>query len=100
MNFAPYKFFGVRGSGIAYLSDRAAKLPHHRLFGKDDGEVQLGSSAPGHFASISEVVDYVCWIGSKFSNERDRRGLFEEGMTRIALQERSLLEIMLNGTDK
>lgn len=100
MNFAPYKFFGVRGSGIAYLSDRAAKLPHHRLFGTDDGNLQLGSSAPGHFASVSEIVDYVCWIGSKFSNEQHRRKLFSEGMMRIALHERSLLEIMLNGTDK
>ena len=100
MNFAPYKFFGVRGSGFAYLSDRAAKLPHHQLFGKDDGELQLGSTTPGHFASISEIVDYVCWIGSEFSNEQDRRDLFAEGMKRIALHERSLLEIMLNGTDK
>src|SRR5699024_864541 len=25
MNFAPYKFFGVRGSGFSYISDRAAK---------------------------------------------------------------------------
>ena len=100
MNFAPYKFFGVRGSGFAYLSDRAAKLPHHRLFGKDDGELQLGSTTPGHFASISEIVDYVCWIGSQFSDEQDRRGLFEEGMKRIALRERSLLEVLLNGTDK
>lgn len=100
MNLAPYKFFGVRGSGIAYLSERAAKLPHHRLYGKDDGDLQLGTSAPGHFASISEVVDYVCWIGSQFSDEQDRREMFVEGMNRIALYERSLLEIMLNGTDK
>lgn len=100
MNIAPYKFFGVRGFGIAYLSERAAKLPHHRLFGKEDGDLQLGSPAPGHFASISEVVNYVCWIGSQFSDEQDRRKLFIEGMTRIALQERALLETMLNGTDK
>lgn len=26
MNFAPYKFFGNRGSGIAYVSDRLSKL--------------------------------------------------------------------------
>ncbi|MCM3396926.1 aminotransferase class V-fold PLP-dependent enzyme [Oceanobacillus profundus] len=100
MNIAPYKFFGVRGSGIAYLSERAAKLPHHRLFGKDHSDLQLGSSTPGHFASMSEVVNYVCWIGSKFSDEHDRRKMFVEGMNRIALHERSLLEVMLDGTDK
>ncbi|MFD1927989.1 aminotransferase class V-fold PLP-dependent enzyme [Sporosarcina siberiensis] len=98
MNFAPYKFFGSRGIGVAYLSERAANLPHQRLLGKADGELQLGSSVPGHFASISEVVDYVCWIGSTFSDVEDRRSLYVEGMNRIALQERALLETMLNGT--
>ncbi|MEH7342351.1 aminotransferase class V-fold PLP-dependent enzyme [Bacillus sp. JJ1532] len=99
MNFAPYKFFGVRGCGIAYISERAAKLPHHRLYGKEDGDLQLGSPVPAHFAALSEIVNYVCWIGSKFSDEQDRRTLFVEGMNRIALQERALLEILLNGTD-
>lgn len=99
-NFAPYKFFGVKGSGIAYLSDRASKLPHHRLYGKEDGDLELGGSATGHFAAISEITDYVCWIGSKFSKKEDRRSLYVEGMTRIALHERALLETMLNGTDK
>ncbi|AZU62690.1 aminotransferase class V-fold PLP-dependent enzyme [Neobacillus mesonae] len=100
INFAPYKFFGVRGCGIAYLSERAANLPHHRLYGKADGDLQLGSPVPAHFAAISEVVDYVCWIGSKFSNEQERRSLFVEGMKRIALQERGLLETLLDGTEK
>ena len=100
MNIAPYKFFGVRGSGIAYLSERAASLPHHRLYGKSESDLQLGSPTPSHFASISEIVEYVCWIGRHFSNEQDKRSLFVEGMTRIHLHERSLLEFMLNGTDR
>ena len=99
MNFAPYKFFGVRGSGFAYISDRAAKLPHQRLHGKEDGDLQLGSSTPGHYASISAVVDYVCWIGSKFTDAQDRRTLYEEGINRIVLHERALLEAILNGTE-
>lgn len=99
INFAPYKFYGVRGSGIVYLSERAARLPHHRLYGKADGELQLGSSTPGHFAAITEIVDYVCWIGSQFIEETDRRTLFVEGMNQIKLQERYLLEVLLNGTD-
>jgi len=100
MNFAPYKFFGVRGCGVAYLSERAASLPHHRLFGKADSDLQLGSPVPAHFASISEIVNYVCWIGSKFSIEQDKRSLYVEGMKQIALYEKALLEVMLNGTDK
>lgn len=101
MCFSPYKFFGVRGTGIAYVSERASKLsPHHRLYGIEDGYIQIGSTTPGHFASMSAVVDYVCWIGSQYSNEQDRRSLYVEGMTRIALHERALLETLLNGTDR
>ncbi|WP_339227254.1 aminotransferase class V-fold PLP-dependent enzyme [Oceanobacillus sp. FSL K6-2867] len=100
MNFAPYKFFGIRGCGIAYLSERAAKLPHHSLNGKSEGDWQLGSPAPAHFAAISEIVNYVCWIGSQFSNEKDKRILYVEGMRRIALHERTLLEVLLNGTER
>ncbi|MFR3390769.1 MAG: aminotransferase class V-fold PLP-dependent enzyme [[Clostridium] scindens] len=33
-NFAPYKFFGIRGCGYAYVSDCVAKLPHHKLIHK------------------------------------------------------------------
>lgn len=99
INFAPYKFFGVRGCGVAYLSDRAAQLPHHKLDGKAKEEWELGSPAPAHFAAISEIVNYVCWIGSQFIKSQDRRELFVEGMSKIAFQERALLDTLLNGTN-
>jgi len=34
INIAPYKFFGCRGSGMCWLSERASVLPHHKLAGK------------------------------------------------------------------
>lgn len=58
MNIAPYKFFGVRGFGVAYLSERVAKLPNHRLFGKEDDDLQLGSPAPSPFLiPLSHQID-------------------------------------------
>ena len=33
-NFAPYKFFGVRGCGFAYVSDRVANMFHAKLLFK------------------------------------------------------------------
>lgn len=42
INLAPYKFFGCRGSGLAWLSDRAAALPHHKLSAKPEGFWDLG----------------------------------------------------------
>ncbi|MEA4961592.1 aminotransferase class V-fold PLP-dependent enzyme [Lutispora sp.] len=100
INFAPYKFFGTRGFGVGYMSERAAKLPHNKLIAKPAEEWELGSPAPSQFASISEIVNYVCWLGSKFNNSKDRRELYVEGMNRISLHERALMYRMLNGSDK
>jgi selenocysteine lyase/cysteine desulfurase len=97
INFAPYKFFGCRGSGISWLSPRAGVLPHHRLAAKLDGTWELGSPAPAQFAAMTEIVDYVTWIGGHFTDAEDRRGRFVEGMSRIELQERALLGALLDG---
>ncbi|SPU91185.1 aminotransferase class V-fold PLP-dependent enzyme [Burkholderia cenocepacia] len=97
INFAPYKFFGCRGSGISWLSERAAALPHHRLAAKENGVWELGSPAPAQFAVVSSIVDYVAWIGRYFTDSDDRRTLFVEGMHRIELHERALLAALLDG---
>lgn len=97
INFAPYKFFGCRGSGIAWLSPRASLLPHHRLAAKQETAWELGSPAPAQFAIVTEIVDYVTWIGRHFSDAKDRRELFVQGMNRIELHERALLDALLNG---
>ena len=44
--FAPYKFFGVRGFAVAYVSDRCASFMHHRLLAKAADDWSLGSPAP------------------------------------------------------
>ncbi|MGB3289190.1 MAG: aminotransferase class V-fold PLP-dependent enzyme [Burkholderiaceae bacterium] len=97
INIAPYKFFGLRGSGMAWLSERAAVLPHHKLNGKPAGTWALGSGVPWQFAALTEIVSYVCWLGEQFTDSRDRRALFESGMNRIELHERALLSRLLNG---
>ena len=100
VNFAPYKFFGVRGCGFAYLSDRMAALPHHKLLAKPAEVFELGTSAPGNFAAMMEVIRYVCEIGRRFVGEADKRTLYAEGMRRIHLQERALLHRMLEGSEQ
>ncbi|WP_176046479.1 aminotransferase class V-fold PLP-dependent enzyme [Burkholderia sp. BCC1644] len=97
INFAPYKFFGCRGSGMSWLSPRAAALPHHRLAAKESGVWELGSPAPAQFAVVTAIVDYVAWIGRYFIDSDDRRTLFVEGMHRIELHERALLAALLDG---
>lgn len=100
MNFAPYKFFGVRGCGFAYVSDRVSALPHHKLIAKEQSVFELGTSAPGNFAAAMEIINYVCDIGKHFIEDTDRRTLYNEGMRRIHLHERALLYRMLEGTEE
>lgn len=99
LNIAPYKFFGCRGSGMSWLSDRAARLPHHKLSGKPADVWDLGSSAPAQFAVITAIVDYVCWVGIHFTNATERRARFVAGMHSIELHERALLSRLLDGTE-
>jgi len=99
INFAPYKFFGPRGFGVGYVSERLAKLPHNKLIAKPHDCWQIGSPAPAHFAALTEVVNYVCWLGEQFITSTKRRDLFVEGMTRIKLHERALMHAMLEGTE-
>ncbi|HEX7891768.1 MAG TPA: aminotransferase class V-fold PLP-dependent enzyme [Ramlibacter sp.] len=99
INIAPYKFFGCRGSGFSWLSERAAALPHHKLAGKPAGFWDLGSAAPWQFAAVTEIVNYVCWIGGQFGTGGDRRALFVRGMERIGLHERALLARLLEGSN-
>jgi cysteine desulfurase / selenocysteine lyase len=100
-NFAPYKFMASRGIGFAYVSDRLSKLPHQKLFAKDDSIWELGSPTPALFASMSAVIDYVCWLGSNDSiGDMSRRDLYLKGMEKIILHERALLHRLLEGSDK
>lgn len=98
-NIAPYKFFGVRGCGFAWVSERMTRLPHRKLLEKDQTVFALGTPTPGNFASMQAVIDYVCRIGAHFSRDTDRKSLYQAGMERIHLQERALLYHLLEGTD-
>ena len=100
VNFAPYKMFGIRGCGYGYVSDRVAKMTHHKLLAKPEKEWELGTFPHPNYAAITAVVDYVCWIGRYFTDSEDRREQFAAGMTRIHLQEHSLLIHMMEGTDE
>ena len=106
-SFAPYKFFGVRGFGLAYLSDRVSRFVHHRLLGKPEDDWEIGSPATAQFAVITEIINYVAGLGGAVCHEggtacpeeQSRRKLFEIGMQRIADHERGLLDMMLEGVD-
>lgn len=100
VNFAPYKFGGARGLGVGWLSERVMNLSHRKLIREKQSNWEMGGCAPGMYAMLSAIFDYVCWIGSQFADTEDRRTLYVEGMTRIMLHERALLYRLLHGSDE
>ena len=95
-----YKIFCVKGLGLAYLSDRLAALPHFKLAGKPAKNWFLGSPENQTYAAWSTVVDYLCWLGTHFTESADRRSQLLAAMERIQKHELNLLDRILQGTDK
>ena len=100
VNFAPYKFGGARGLGVGWLSERTMNLPHRKLIREKQSNWEMGGCAPGMYAMLSAIFNYVCWIGGQFVETEDRRALYVEGMNRIMLHERALLNRLLHGSDE
>lgn len=100
VNFAPYKFGGARGLGVGWLSERVMNLPHRKLIREKQSNWEMGGCAPGMYAMLSAIFDYVCWIGKQFNDTENRRDLYVEGMNRIMLHERALLYRLLHGSDE
>jgi selenocysteine lyase/cysteine desulfurase len=73
-------------------------MKHHKLLAKNQNVWELGTSAPGNFDAMMEVIKYVCEIGKDAGKTGTKRELFKAGMHRIHLQERALLSRMLDGT--
>jgi selenocysteine lyase/cysteine desulfurase len=98
--FGPYKTYCVKGIGFAHISDRLAKLPHENLLGKPDTNWVLGSPAHMMYASWSAVVDYLCWLGSHFTDSKDRRTQIVTAKDAIHAHMKALLHRALYGTEK
>lgn len=94
---ALYKMFGPRGIGIGWVSERFAKLPHRKLLGKPQSEWSLGSPAPGFFQAITEVVEYIEWLGREAGSEFTAENDFDRGMDAIFYHEKALLHFLLEG---
>jgi len=98
--FGPYKAYGVKGIGFAHISERLANLPHENLLLKPDTNWVLGSPPHAMFAAWSAVVDYLCWLGSHFTDSTDRRELIIASKKAINRHMMALLDRALHGTDE
>lgn len=97
---APYKNYGVKGCGYAHVSDRLAKLSHWKYIHKPETSWDLGGVEHQSYAAWSAVVDYICWLGSHFTESKDRRPLVVAGMQAVKAHSTALLSLLVNGTGR
>jgi len=95
---APYKNYGVKGCGFAHASERLAALPHWKYVLKPETSWDLGGVEHQSYAAWSAVVDYLCWLGGRFTTVSDRRSLVVAAMKAIKAHLIGLLSLALNGT--
>ncbi|MQX37809.1 aminotransferase class V-fold PLP-dependent enzyme [Roseospira navarrensis] len=95
---SPYKAFSRHGYGVAWLSDRLAALPHDSLMNAPGAPWELGTRDTGAYATISDVVAYLEWLGGHFTEETDRRARIVAAGEAIHAHEKVLTDAMLYGT--
>jgi len=94
---SPYKVFSRHGYGVAWLSDRLAKLPHNHLLNAPGGPWEMGTRDTGAYATFSDVVAYFEWLGSRVTDSTDRRERIRAAGEAIHAHEARLTNAMLHG---
>ena len=95
---SPYKMFSRHGYGLAWISDRMAALPHDSLVGGPAENWELGTRDTGAYATMSDIVDYIEWLGSQVCESDDQRTRFEAAGNAIHDHEQALTDAMIRGT--
>ncbi|NKB77874.1 MAG: aminotransferase class V-fold PLP-dependent enzyme [Gammaproteobacteria bacterium] len=94
-----YKVFSKHNYGVAWVAPRLSVLPHDKLDGTADSFWELGTRDTSAFATFSEVVNYLDWLGSQFTNSSDRRTRLIEAGKAMCDHEAGLVGAMCDGVD-
>ena len=70
---SPYKMFSRHGFGMAWVSERLRNSPHEKLDGGPADNWELGTRDTGAYATMSDVKDYMCWLGQEVTETTDTR---------------------------
>jgi selenocysteine lyase/cysteine desulfurase len=96
---SPYKMFSRHGFGYGWISDRLSKLDHETLLNGPAENWELGTRDTGAYATISDIVDYLDWLGCQFSDSGDLRVRLEAASRAIEHHEKALTDAILYGSD-
>ena len=94
-----YKVFSKHNYGVAWLSPRMAAIEHEKLDGSAELQWELGTRDTSAYATFSEVVKYVEWLGSNFTNSTDRRERIVAAGKAMVGHEAGLVTAMIDGID-
>lgn len=94
---SPYKAYCRFNNGYAWLSDRLSVVDHDRLSGKPADAWELGSRDPSALVGVSEMVDYLAWLGGHFTEEPSRRARLVAAGEAMRAHERALVHRLLHG---
>lgn len=95
---SPYKVFSRHGYGVAWVSDRLSALPHEHLIDAPGDPWEFGTRDTGAYATMSDVVDYLVWLGGQFTDAADRRARIVAAGNAIHAHESMLVTAMIHGT--
>ena len=95
---SPYKVFSRHGYGMAWISDRLGGLPHNALIGGPEMNWEMGTRDTGSYATFSDVVDYLDWLGGHFTDNSDLRARIDAAGRAMKGHEAELIKAMVHGT--
>ena len=96
---SPYKMYSRHGYGFAWVSDRLTKMSHEQLLDGPSENWELGTRDTGSYATLSDVVKYLEWLGEKIEITNSKAKKLNNAAKAIAAQEASLTDLMINGED-
>ena len=95
---SPYKMFSRHGYGLAWVSDRLAGVPHNNLLKGPEKNWEMGTRDTGAYATLSDVVGYLDWLGGEVGGGDDRRARLKAAGEAIHDHEKRLTDAMIHGT--
>lgn len=95
---SPYKMFSRHGYGVGWASDRLTARTKEMVIGSAPTTWEMGTRDAGSYATFSDVVDYLAWLGRHFTAAENRRTRIEAAAQAIHDHEAMLGRAMLEGT--
>jgi cysteine desulfurase/selenocysteine lyase len=92
-----YKMYSRHNYGVAWVSPRMSRLKHERLDGTAEDHWELGTRDTAAYATFSDVVNYLEWLGATFTDVSDRRARLIKAGEVMQAQEAALVDRMIEG---